>query len=77
LSNNPIPFIPFPLSRGRGIDYKRETEFLFDSLPIISGCIRGAEPLLSIFSLSPSKERGIKGVRLIKNSAIIKLYIVS
>jgi len=42
LLGNPIPFIPFPLSRGRGIVYVREASPLFDSL----------------FHLSPSKEGG-------------------
>jgi hypothetical protein len=30
--NNPIPFIPFPLIRGRGIGYIREAPPPFDSL---------------------------------------------
>jgi len=29
---NPIPFIPFPLSRGRGISFIREAKPLFNSL---------------------------------------------
>jgi hypothetical protein len=29
--SNPIPFIPFPLIRGRGISYIREASPLFDS----------------------------------------------
>jgi len=32
LSGNPIPFIPFPLIRGRGISYIREASPPFDSL---------------------------------------------
>jgi len=31
LLGNPIPFIPFPLIRGRGISYIREASPLFDS----------------------------------------------
>jgi len=30
--SNPIPFIPFPLIRGRGIGYVREAKPLFNSL---------------------------------------------
>jgi len=30
LLGNPIPFIPFPLSRGRGISYIREASSPFD-----------------------------------------------
>ncbi len=31
LFSNPIPFIPFPLTRGRGISYIRGASPLFDS----------------------------------------------
>jgi len=31
LVGNPIPFIPFPLTRGRGNDFLREASPLFDS----------------------------------------------
>jgi hypothetical protein len=29
--SNPIPFFPFPLTRGRGFSYIREAKPLFDS----------------------------------------------
>ena len=57
--NNPIPCIPFPLIRGRGIGCLREAKPLFDSLSIYlpkQGCLsgedwRGEAPLK--LSLSP------------------------
>jgi len=42
--SNPIPFIPFPLTRGRGINYIREASPLFNS------------PLV----YTPEKERGMR-----------------
>ncbi len=40
--SNPIPFIPFPLTRGRGIGYIREASPLFDS-PLVSLSFSGKE----------------------------------
>ena len=57
LLGNPIPFIPFPLTRGRGIVYLREASPLFDS-PFLSLSFKGerevgfegAKPLQAILT---------------------------
>ncbi len=58
LLGNPIPFIPFPLIRGRGINYMRE-----DFYPTKTLFLRGPRISLSltllIFLLG--KERGLGG----------------
>jgi len=74
IGRNPIPFIPFPLRRGRGIDRKRGSAPLRH--PIRGRGIidtrfgggakrefKGGFASLPYTSPSPLKERGIKGVR--------------
>ena len=65
LLGNPIPFFPFPLSRGRGISYIREASPPFDP-PFKGGeeiSERGFAPLLSTppFPLTNNKGRGLGG----------------
>jgi hypothetical protein len=54
--SNPIPFFPFPLTRGRGFSYIREASPLFDS-PLIRGegriFLKGAPPLSIPFFKHP------------------------
>jgi hypothetical protein len=58
--SNPIPFIPFPLLRGRGISYIREASPLFDS-PLVSLSFSG-------------KERNSAFVTLTKEHTIIRVF---
>jgi len=44
LFGNPIPFIPFPLIRGRGNSYIREASPLFDS-PLASTSWKGEKDI--------------------------------
>jgi len=65
LLGNPIPFFPFPLSRGRGA-YIREASPPFDS-PFKEGeeiLERGFAPLLPMFPLITSfLAKGLKGAK--------------
>jgi len=68
LFSNPIPFIPFPLTRGRGISDIREASPLFDS-PLKEKeeiLERGFTPLLPALPLPLIREGG-QGDRLLNN----------
>jgi hypothetical protein len=58
--SNPIPFIPFPLLRGRGISYIREASPLFNS-PLVSLSFSG-------------KERNPAFIILIKEQPVIRVF---
>jgi len=86
LFSNPIPFIPFPLLRGRGIDYIREAKPLFDSplapapleergIDFGEGLIRGKKPSLTYTPPSFIERLFSKGIK--RGSAPLRISLPS
>jgi len=64
---NPIPFIPFPLIRGRGKIIEEGYALLNTRDYYIKGRLKGLRPFKNNLPPLLTKERGIQGVRLINN----------